>query len=60
MRSQTEIEAAQAKLVSVKTGTVTMPDKFNSPENRFKLACFGAEMYRIVSHPGKTWMLGEL
>ena len=53
MRSQTEIEAAQAKLVAVKTGTVTMPDEFNSQENRFKLACFGVEMNRILSHPGE-------
>ena len=53
MRSQTEIEAAQAKLVAVKAGTVNMPDEFNSQENRFKLACFGVEMNRILSHPGE-------
>lgn len=53
MRSRTEIEAAQAKLVAVQTGTLTMPAEFNSQENRFKLACFGAEMNRILSHPGE-------
>jgi hypothetical protein len=53
LRSTVEIEAAQAKLIAVQTGAVTMPDEFNSQENRFKLACFAMEMNRIVSHPGE-------
>ena len=54
MRSRTEIEGAQAKLIAVQTGAVTMPDEFNSQENRFKLACFAVEMGRILSHPGEN------
>ena len=55
MRSQTEIEAAQAKLVAVRTGTVSMPDEFYDHTNNYKLECMAKEMAQILTlAPGET------
>ena len=49
MRSTVEIEAAQAKLIAVQTGAVTMPDEFYDPTNNYKLECMAKEMARILA-----------
>lgn len=55
MRSTVEIEAAQAKLIAVQTGAVTMPDEFYDPTNNYKLECMAKEMARILTlAPGET------
>ncbi len=55
MRSIVEIEAAQAKLIAVQTGAVTMPDEFYDPTNNYELECMAKEMARILTlAPGET------
>jgi len=55
LRSTVEIEAAQAKLIAVQTGAVTMPDEFYGPTNNYKLECMAKEIARILAlAPGET------